>query len=124
MLGRPLALMFGDIYKINQQAALVRWWEAATGPQASAPHLAPSLGHVFGKYHPKEITHLSSLRGEQHDVSAARGNLSRAALFSELLKEGPAAALSDPLPAGEPRISSGSLSQLQPSSQTHLFHTF
>lgn len=72
MLGKPLALTFGDIYKTNQRAGVMQdvgqWWESGTGPQASAPHLAPSLGHIFGKYLSEEITHLSPLRGEQHLV--------------------------------------------------------
>lgn len=65
MLGKPLALEFGDIYKTNQRAGVVQdvgqWWEHGTD-------LAPSPGHVFGKYRPEEITHLSPPRGEQHLV--------------------------------------------------------
>lgn len=79
--------------------------------QARRPHLAPSLGHVYGKDLSEEITHLSSLRGERK-ISLW------AALFPELLKEGAAGAA-----GGTSNILSFSFSvpaQLTNSSISHL----
>lgn len=96
---------------------------------ASVLHLLLVMFSVNGSY--KEVTHRSFMRGEQYIVSTSRETFSLAwceepALFSKLFKQGAAVPVYDQLrcTGGKPIISFHSFSQCQPSSQTHLFHTF
>lgn len=104
-------------------------WNGCTGFIASFLHLPLVMFSVNINY--KEIAHFSFMRGEQYIVTTSRENFSlawceMAALFSKLFKQGSAVPVFDQLPGsgGKPIISFHSFSQCQPSSQTHLFHTF